>query len=717
MAALNQIRAKSGWLIVIIGFALFAFVLGDLVKSGTSIMNGNRTVVGVIDGKEISYQEFNPEVKRTLDAYKRQGLNSTTQASNIAWNNMEQTVLVDNEIEKLGINIGEEELWDLIINDASIQNAPSFKNAAGTFDENKVKEYLAYLRQNAGSNAQAGQLWYDWVNFEKSLKERSIVNNYYNLIKAGISATDVEGETEYKNSSDKVSAKYVYLPYSGVDNKDVKVSDSEIKSYISNNQDEFKADASRDIQYVFFALEASLNDEQKAKEEVEFLIKDREEFNNSTKSNDVISGFKNTTEDSLFVSVKSDVRFDSKFYHEGALTNDLNKFAFAAKVGDIYGPYKDGNAYAVSKLIDTKVMPDSVKASHILISYKGSQSAKPETTRTIDEAKNLADSLANVLNKTSSKFVELATDFSEGPTATKGGDLGWFTNGTMVPEFNQYAFANKKGSIGVVKTVFGYHVIKIEDQKNIAKAVKLATIVRNIVISDDTDNDVYNKASAFNNSNKDLASFGAAAQAKSYQLRNVEGLTAMDYNIPGIGDQREIIRWAFNEDTKIEETKLKSVENGYLVAMLTNKSVEGLKSVDVVRAQVEPLLINEKKAAILEEKLKGKTLDAIAASAKVEVKTANSISFSNPVLAGAGREPKVVGEMFGMKKNVVSEPIEGKNGVYVVEVTEAKSATDLSNYASYTKKLEGTQKSSVNRNVVPALRNSVQITDNRAKFY
>ncbi len=717
MATLNKIRSKSGALIAIIGFALFAFVLGDLFKSGSSILKGKQNVVGIIDGNEISYQDFNPEVQQTLEAYKRQGLTSVTQVSNIVWGNVERRVLIDEEVDKLGINIGEDELWNLIITDQSIKNAPAFKNEVGMFDQNKVKEYLSYLRENASSNAQAAKLWFDWINFEKSLKERGIVTSYYELISSGLSATDYDGKYEYKFANDQVNAKYVYLPYSSIKKEDVKVSDDEISTYVSNHADEFKADASRDIQYVYFKITPSLSDQAKVKEELLNLLKDEVTYDRATSTYDTIPGFVNTKNDSLFVNSKSDVNFDPMYYHKGILPVDIEEFAFSAKIGDIYGPYTDGGNYKVSKLVSTKVMADSVKASHILISFKGAQNADANIVRTDADAKALADSLAKVLRKKSSKFAKLAEKFSNGPSASKGGDLGWFTYGRMVPEFNTFAFNNKKGKIGVVKTIFGYHVVKIEDQKNVSKAVKLATIVRAIVPSDATDNEAYAKCSSFVNANKSLASFQADAKAKGLEARNVEGLKIMEFNIPGVGDQRTIVKWAFNPDTNVGSTKLFTVDDGYLAVLLYNANEEGLTPVDVARAKVEPILMNEKKATILKSKIKGSTLEDIAKNADKTVATVNSIHFSNPIIPGAGREPKVVGVMFGSETGVVSKPIEGETGVFVVETISKKEAPELPNYSTYSNRINSQFKSRVNYQVFEALKNSVEIVDQRSRIY
>ena len=715
MATLNKIRAKSGVLIAIIGFALFAFVLGDLFKSGSSILRGKQNVVGVVDGYEVSYQDFNPEVQRTMEVYKNQGLNSAAQVSNIVWSNNERKILIDNEVDKLGLNIGEDELWNLIITDQSIQDAPAFKNEVGMFDENKVKEYLAYLRENSASNAQASQLWYEWINFEKSLKERGIVDSYYNLISSGVTATDIEGKNEYKFSGDQVNAKYVYIPYSSIKDEDVKVTDEEIASYVSNHADEFKSEESRDLQYVYFKIAPSLSDEAKVKEELLEDMNDKIEYNNSIL--DTIPGFISTDKDSLYVNAKSDVGFDAMYYHKGKLPSDIENFAFSAKVGDVFGPYTDGDTYKVSKLVSIATIPDSVKASHILISYKGAQGAAEDVVVTDEEAKVLADSLSSVLKRNSSKFSDLAKEYSNGPTSSKGGDLGWFTYGRMVPEFNNYVFNNRKGSINVVKTIFGYHVVKIEDQKNKSKAVKIATLVRNILPSEETDNDVYTKTSKFIRENKTLESFQAGAKAKGYEIRNVEGLKKMDFSISGLGDQRDIVKWAFNENTTVGTTKLQAVNDGYVAVLLYNSLEEGLVSVDEARSLVEPIIIKDKKAKLILEKLKGSTLEDIAKNIGETVREANSVHFSNPIISGAGSEPKVVGAMFGLKQKTVSEPIEGEAGVFVIEAISSKEAVSVPNYTTYSDRLLSQYTYRVSSKVFDALKSSVTITDNRYRFY
>jgi peptidyl-prolyl cis-trans isomerase D len=717
MATLNKIRAKSGLLIALIAFALFAFILGDLFKSGSSILRGDQMVVGVIDGKEINFQEFNPEVSRALDLYKRQGLSSVTQVSNIVWSNLERKTLIDKEVEKLGLNIGADELWNLIITDPSIASSPSFANEYGIFDQNKVKQYIASVRENATSNAQVFQLWAEWLNFEKGLKERGIVNSYYDLISAGLNATDLDGKMLYHNQGDYVDAKYVYLPFSSVNDTLARVSDEEVISYMQNNEDDYKVEASRDLMYVLFEIKPSLADETEIKEELTSLIEDKVIYNNQTSAYDTIPGFKNVKEDSLFVNRNSDEKYSGMYFHKGKLSEEVEKFAFSANKGDVYGPYVENDFIKISKLVDAKVIADSVKASHILISFVGSRSANQQITRSDAEAKAIADSLANILNSGKANFSDLAKDNSEGPTASKGGDLGWFTYGTMVPEFNSFVFNNKAGKIGVVKTVFGYHVVKVEDVSKKSNAVKIATISRKVIPSEETDRDFDSKASNFAIQNTNLESFRAAAVTQGLEARNVEGIKQMDFSIPGIGNQRDIVRWVFDEETKVNDSKLFNVDQGYVVAIIYNKNEAGLMEIDIAKAQIGSKLINEKKAAILSDKFEGDNLEDIAKNAGTSVKDAKVLYFQNPIITSVGREPKVVGTIFGLEDGEMSDVIVGSTGVFVVQKTGMKASVELPNYATYSNRLKSQYNTRVTSNAFEALKNSVVIKDNRSRFY
>lgn len=708
MATLQRIRNKSGVLIAIIGVAMLAFVLTDLLNSSGSIMRGNRDIVGEVNGNEIRFKEFSASVGQLTDQGYPYG-----QAVNFAWNQFVRAQVMNGEMEELGLEVGEDELWERIITSPMIQNTPQFKNAAGVVDENLVKRFYTSMREQAGTPT-GNQQWVQWLSMEQQIKENAKMASYNALINAGMYGTVLEGKRGYIEQNEQVNADYVYVPYSMLTDEP-EVSDSEVESYIKAHANEFEREATRDIQYVSFEVKPSISDENEVRARVEALLKDKEVYNAETSSNETILGLANTTEDSLYVNQHSDVPFTGMYEHK-LIDADLNEWAFSANTGDVYGPYKVGDNYAVSKLVDTKVMPDSVQASHILIAYQGTQGGTP-STRTEADAKELADSLLNVVKRNGSKFADLAGEFSDGPTATNGGDLGWFTYGRMVPEFNAFAFNGREGDYGVVKTVFGYHVINIKEQRNRGKAVKLATIVNRVIPSDETDTKIYNDAVTFAQKEQSVNEFVNSAKADGYEPRPVAGLQEMEYTVRGLGEQREIVRWAFDENTKIGQTKKFDVENGFVVAILTGSSEKGLASLEEARPTVAPKLRNEKKAEILIDKMKGSDLEAIATANETTTQSVSSLTFSNPIITGAGREPAVAGAMFGLNEGEVSEPIVGSNGVFVVKVTSKRDASELNNYETFQSRATSQYQSAAGFQVMNALQEKAEIEDNRARFY
>ena len=363
-------------------------------------------------------------------------------------------------------------------------------------------------------------------------------------------------------------------------------------------------------------------------------------------------------------------------------------------------------------------MADSAKAKHILISWAGLQSAGPEITRTKEEAKKLADSILNVVNANSAKFEALAEQYSaDTSNKDKGGDLGYFSPGMMVPPFNDFVFENTSGTTGVVETNFGYHVISIEDQKNMQKAIKVATISKEIETSEETMNTVFSNATKFEVAVAD-GDFATVAKEQNVALKPVKNIGEMEANIAGIGENRTIIGWAFNKDeTNIGDSKRFSVPNGYVIAQLTRRNDEGLMSVAQATPIVKPILIKGKKAEKIRASITGATLQEIAKSQGVAVQNATDITMAAPLIPGAGNEPKVTGTAFGTKAGETTELIDGETGVFKVRVLAVNKAPKLANYASYASQLNAKTLPTVNTNVYKALKEAGEIEDNRAVFY
>ncbi len=702
MAVLNNIRKRSVFLILIIALALFAFIIGDLLRSGGFTGSKAQKVIGEINGEEISTREFQQQLET---ASRGRGVNLNT-VKNL-WNQRVNNAVVNQQVEKAGISFDSEHLKAELTK--NLKNDPTFADASGAFSYAKVQDFVNEKRSS-------NPAWYSqvWSKLENANLDQAQRNVYFSMVKAGINYTNKEGQIAHKAGSDKVDLKYVLLPYSSIADSTVAVSKSEIKSYVNDHASEFKTEAKRDIEYVKVDEVASLADENQIKLNLAALLTDKVEFNKVTKQDEKIVGFTNTKNIEQFVNDNSAIKYQDRFQFKKGLNKELSKNLFDGAVGDLYGPYKDGAYFKLARLVADSKLPDSVKASHILVSWEG---LGTEATRTKEEAKVLADSIKTVVGKTSKKFESLAAEFSaDKSNSEKGGDLGYFTYGRMVPAFNDYVFEGETGDLGVVETRFGYHIIKIEDQKNIQRVVKIAEIAEKIEPSEETINNIYAKVSEFalNAKGKDFSDF---AKESGYTAKPITSINSLDESISGIGKQRSLVKWAFNEDTNIGEVKTFDLPNGYIVARLGKKIAEGVLDTESASAKVLPILRNQKKAAQLKGKIAGSDLDAIAKGANVRVKTATGVNLQSGTISGAGIEKTVVGTAFGLEKDKISKPIEGKKGVFVVQVTNKTEGQALASYLGIANKNTSEEQRRVQTALTNALKDKAEIKDRRSELY
>ena len=414
----------------------------------------------------------------------------------------------------------------------------------------------------------------------------------------------------------------------------------------------------------------------------------------------------------------TDIANNDLFLFKDGLPSEVSDEVFAANKGNVIGPYKFQNHLRVSKVTEFMNMPDSVQASHILVSFIGSRSASPEITRTEDQAKKLADSILGVVTKKPMQFAALAKSFSaDKSNANKGCALDWFTYERMVPEFRDYAFKNPKGSSGVVKTAFGYHIINITGQKNIQKVVKLATIAKKIEASEETENKVFEQAEQLSYDITNGASIEDLSKESNFIVRPLVGLKVMEDAVAGLGTNRGIVRWVFNEDTAINSVKRFDLEKGYAVVVLTNKISKGLTSASAASSKVKPILIKEKKANLILQKMKGADLESIATSNESEVKTFSNISMSAPTISGVGVEPGVVGAMYALGLDKVVSGVVGVKGVFALKVTKKDTPTELTSYESSRTSLAKQNQGKLSRDLFNSLKELSDVEDNRAFIY
>lgn len=716
MAILSKIRERSMALIIVVGLALFAFVLDP--STITDFFNSSKiNEVGEVYGEPISRQEY----AQAVDDYKT-GTNSRAtemQVARTVWDRILRDKIYTKQLEEAGITIGETDIWQNLLSNPSVANNQQFLNEAGLFDENKFKVYLKDLQESEDQ-----RLWLSWQNFMKRLETDFKRQTYNDLINVGLGASLKEAEIAYREDNTLLSGDFVYIPYTSIADSLINVTKEDIQAYIKDNPDAYKVEATRDLSFVKFEIKATDADKEAIKNEVAALLNDRKEQNKVTKSEETLLGLKNTTDyEGFFVDNKSDIVYAENYFVDNQLPSDVSKEAFEKELNDTFGPYEERGFYKISKITDIVQRPDSVKSSHILIPFVGSQSANPSTTKTEEEAKKTADSIFKLVRNDKTKFSEIAGEINPDGTKSRGGDIGWVRqsqafSAVFDKDFADFIYENKKGKIGVVKTKFGYHIIRIDDQTEKKKVMRLVTFGRQILASQETEDAAFQAAEKFAlNLSEDTSKFFTVAKENNYISRPVVGLKVLDENVPGIGNQRQIITWAFSKDTEVADVKRFDVENGFVVAFLTGKTKEGLMSAANATGRVKPILVNQKKAEIIKGKMNGATLNDIAtANNNVTVRKFNDIALKSPSITGVGIEPTVVGAMYYAKENQLYSKIEGKKGVFAFVVNKKEAPTELPNYEANRNRIAQERKNK-SFNIFEALKKDADIEDNRATYY
>ena len=700
MAVLSKIRQRSFFLIVIIALALFSFVLTDVIKSGG--FGGGSNDVGSVNGQEIAAQGF---MQKVSVAEKQGQGTSNTQAINSVWEQEVRSLLLNEEFEKLGFRIGNEQLINIIKTDPNIAQNPQFLNEAGQFDENKFKEFVKSKRNDPNP-----ETWNQWQNYEKNVEKYAKELMYNNMIKGGMYMTKAEGKFKYEIENNKVDFDFVTLPYTNINDDEVKISDDEIMAYIKKYPKKYKSDNTVNIDYVLFENKPSKEDESSMEISINNALYGKIAYNETTGKNDTLPGLKNTVNVGEFVNANSDIKFDSTYLAKKDLPLDYQEQLFNLNKGEVFGPYVFNGSQCLSRLIERKSNA-SARASHILIAYSGAPQST--STKTKEDAQAFANDLLAQAKANPSNFAALAKANSEDPgSKDNGGEYDNITPGQMVPTFNDFVFNNSVGSIGLVETDFGFHIIKISEKYD---AVLLGTIAKKIEPSETTIDKVYTQASKFE-ADANEKGFEATANTNKSTIVPSTNIRAYDEYIQGIGTQREIIRWAFSEENSIGSIKRFDIPQGYVIATLKSKNETGLISGEMAKEVVGPILRNEKKAELIRKKMTGNTLEAVSQSSKASILNASGTSVSSPVIPNIGSEPKVVGKAFSLKSNTTSKLIDGNNGVYMIRTKNVTKAPEMPNYNSYISQERTQQTSSAQTRAYQALKDKADIKDNRAKF-
>lgn len=703
MAILGKIRQRSFFLILVIGLALFAFVISGAFGTGQGD-TGPTDPIGIINEEEIPLDNFRLLVEQTQRTYGY----SSLQAVNVVWNQYLRTYLFEEEYKTLGIDAGRDQIEQVVSSTESIITDPRFINEAGFFDFGLFTNFIAQMRE------QNSQGYEQWKNQEATIISSARESIYFDLIKAATAVTEKEAEVQYHLENDNIDLNYVQLPYSSIPDSLVTVSDADIKSYIKDNASQYERKASRALRYVAFLEQPTEEDQNIIRNGLENLIEDRIEYNDVSKLTDTLLGLKNTKRVADFIDRYSEEGFDSLYLPKGRLPLAFAEILYNLEEGEVFGPYQDIGTYKISKMLDRKENA-TIRASHILVAYAGAQRVDPSVTRTKEEAEALAKQYLRQVRRDKSQLEVLALQNSDGPSKSKAGDLGFVQETGMDPDFFAFLNDNPTGAVGLVETPFGFHVIKVGDKQDL---VLLASVSQKIVPSEQTSNKVFKDATQFE-MDAGREDFAALAESSNYVVRTVNNVDVLDENLPGLPEQRAIVQWAFSDDTSVGDIKRFSLSfGGYVIVELTAQREAGLAAVEDVKEEVLPKLLAQKKAAMLKSDNQGtEGLADLAAKNGVEVKTALAVNQKSGVLVGAGNEPYIIGAAFALQEGQRSVLLEGNNGVYQVELVAKKKAQKLDDYSSYAQLLQTQERNALAERIISALESSATIEDNRALYY
>ena len=716
MAILNQIRQRSLFLILVIAMALFSFVLADVIRNASGSSLPDQNVIATINGIEMEREDFMKKVEN-LERQNR-GSGTNVQSMNTVWDIELRKSVLASEFDKLGITVERDLMRDLLKN--NLLSFDEFKDSQGEFDQRKLNEFISNLKEISPEtmDLQGAQVNYEsWNNYESNIASSGLEKIYFDLIRSAINSTVFEGKTQYNYENDNVDLKYIKIPFSTIPDSLVKVTKSDVKKYMKKNENDYQVKASRNLIYVKFQENPSKYDEKQIENQLTELLNDREEFDFESKMNKKILGFKNTRDNEEFLNLNSAIKLYDSYVFENSFSKEMAPIIYSLNKGEVYGPYKEGEFIKITKLVDTKRIPDSVKVRHILIPYSGSLRSDPNETTTEEQAKKTADSIYRIVLRRPSKFKSLLSLSSDVASNENDGEIEFSYIDGFAPEFRDFSFENRVGKISVVETDFGFHIIEILSQSKRKNAVKVANLGLKVEASERTIDSIFNITSKFEIATE-KSNFRDVASEFNYKVNPVNNIRELNENIPGVGSQRAIVRWAYNPDTNLDDIRRFNLQNGgYLVAMLTSINPEGLMSIDKASITAIPKIRNEKKAKMIMDKIKGRSLDDISSSQNQTIQTALAVNMKNPVLSGTGNEPNVVGYAFGIDEGVTSKGIIGNNGVFYVKVDRIKYANVMSNYQNYTNFLNSITLGSYNSKVYEALLESAEIEDNRHLFY
>lgn len=702
MAILGKIRERSIFLIFIIGMALLAFVF-------TGVFDGNSATsqepVLIVGDEEVGIEEFSSQVDFAERSYRM----TTMQAVNYAFEQSSNAKAYEQAFDALGLYVGKNHIEQFLKADPNFSSDPQFQGEDGKFDPTRFTDFILDLSQN---NPQGFE---QWKAQETSIKNNIRVQHYQDMVNAGLNVTNFEAQQSYALQNDLLDIDYVRIPYSTLADSLIDVTIKDVAKYIKDNAAEYEREAARDLRYVQFVEAPTPEDKVLIENELRELLTERKMYNEVSKQEETFPSFASVSDDALesFVSENSDLPYQDNFLTESELSGSYANTLFNLQKGKVFGPYEDNGYSNITRLV-SREKAGKAKARHILIAYKGAARAAATVNRSKAEAKTIANSLLRKARR-GNDFAQLARENSDGPSASRGGELPEFVRGDMVAAFSDYVFRNRIGAIGMVETEFGFHVIEVQDKKDV---VKLATISKKLIPSESTSNIVFTQATQFE-LDVQQNDFNDQAALKGYAVKDINDIKELEESLPALGNQRQVVKWAFEEDRQALDVKRFALSTGgYVIVQVSSVKEAGLPDAKELLTTLSPkVLIEKKKAALLKQIEKYSSLEDVAQQFNQTVSSAKAVNRFTSMLAGASQESDVVGTSYELEIDALSDPIGGNSGVFVVQLKSKNAAEELSSYAGYKASISNSVRQNAQLNTAEALKSAFEVTDNRKLYY
>ncbi len=712
MATLQSIRSKGPLLLIIIGLAMLAFILGDAWK----IIRPNQGIqyVGTIAGEDITAMDFQDELEVYTDVVKfaNQISDITEEEQNSlkdeVWSTMVRTRLIENEAKGIGLTVTDAEVRDVIERgtDPMLARTP-FSNTDGGFDADVLKSFLAFYKELDPSMVQAEEYQYYqsmynyWLFIEKNIKSNLLYDKYTSLIKASILCNPVASKSAFDNRIKRADVLMALLPYSSIADADVKVTSSDLKAvYNEAKPSLYNYSENRDIVYIDYEILPSQADRDALLAEV----------------NEIVDQLEGDVEDyASFLRRAGSVESFSEVARSAKnLPMDVAERLDSVKEGGVFGPYYSAydDTYNAFKYISSTTGYDSIQFALIQVDMEDEAAAEKRADSIITAArKRGADFQAIAQNYGQSAPEQwLAADSYE-PAAIDG------ENALYVNTLNSM----KKGDVTRINVQGVILIIKVSDVKTPLKKYNLAVVKRPVEFSEETSNAAYNKLSAFLSQNTTVEDLKNNAEDSDFRLLFYPGFENYNHNVGGVAKSREALRWAF-EAQEGEVSRIYEVGNAndHLLAVGVEKiNPRGVRSIQDAAASLSLKTLNNKKFEVLKGQLAGKSIDELKAIDGVRIDTIRSLNFNNDAYISAlvSNEAIVGPSVFNLEQNELTVPMKGENCAFVAEKISEDRYTAEFDEASESLRTRSMVSSRIMGSILEELYYQAKVVDNRYQIF